>query len=243
MSVLHVPLPKLETAIQEVCRVLEQRDHLIPPWDKLHEDDLWRELVACILGSRVRFHIAHAAVERMDRANLFAEERRSSDYNEYEHDVMKALTGRAKLRGNFRSQCCYPFPQLKAQQIRAAAETLYAQRRTIRELLKDARDRRAARRRLATEVSGMGPKQASLFLRNIGYTAHVAVLDIHILTYMNWVGLTPTPMKSVRTVQQYETIEDKFIEHACSAGYSPHYFDVAVWIVVRVAKREYRTWR
>ena len=137
---------------------------------------------------------------------------------------------------------CYPFYRVRANQIRRAAERLYRSRDTLRSFLEDSHDLRDARRRLASEVSGLGPKQASLFLRNIGYAAHVAVLDIHVLTYMSWVGLTETPMRSIPTVRKYEALEDAFIEHACSFGYTPDRFDLAVWVVVRVAKEEQKTW-
>jgi N-glycosylase/DNA lyase len=108
--------------------------------------------------------------------------------------------------------------------------------------LESSNDIRDTRRRLALEVSGLGPKQASLFLRNIGYAAHVAVLDIHVLTYMNWVGLTETLMRSVPTLRKYEALENAFMEHAYSFGYTPDRFDLAVWVVVKVAKEEQETW-
>jgi N-glycosylase/DNA lyase len=94
---------------------------------------------------------------------------------------------------------------------------------------------------LALEVSGLGPKQASLFLRNIGYATHVAVLDTHVLTYMSWVGLTEAPIKSIPTVRKYEALEDAFIGHAYSFGQTPDRFDLAVWVVVKVAKQEQKT--
>jgi len=240
MTTIRIPLPVIETAIRDVCQVLEQQICHAPPWKQRAEEDLWRELVACILGSRVHFNVAHAATRRMEKARLFSKQRRSSEYDKYERDVVDALwcDGRdSSATGR------YPFPKLRGSQIRTAAERFYAQGATIRSLLETAQDVREARRRLATEVAGLGPKQASLFLRNIGYATHVAVLDVHVLTYMNWVGLTPTPMKSVRTVSQYETLEDVFIEHSHSAGYAPDHFDVAVWVVVRVAKKECETWR
>lgn len=204
------------------------------------EENLWRELVACILGSRVHFSVAHKAVMRMEKANLFSKKRRSSDYDEYERDIMKTLWGATQ---DSQPLGRYPFPKLRAKQIRCAAERFYAQGKTIRNFLNGSKDAREARRRLASEVAGLGPKQASLFLRNIGYASYVAVLDVHVLTYMNWVGLTSSSVKSVRTVQQYETLEDAFIEHSCSIGYPPDRFDVAVWIVVRVAKKEFETWQ
>ena len=242
MAATHVALPAIETAIREVCCALDEKGYQTPSWARMTEDNLWRELVACILGSRVRFEIAHSAVERMEMMGLLCQSRRSSHFDQYERDVMRALAGESFTRDGVGPQCRYPFFRVRANQIRRAAERLYGDRRSIREFLDDARDVREARRRLASEVSGLGPKQASLFLRNIGYAAHVAVLDIHVLTYMSWIGLTDTPVKSVSSVREYETLEDAFIGHSCSLGYAPDRFDLAVWVVVKVAKEEYKTW-
>lgn len=238
MTVAHIPLPAIDNAIREVCSALHETDRQSSSWTTMNEDDLWRELVACILGSRVRFEIAHAAIERMERDSLFGELRRSVRFGRYERDVQKALS---RVNG-LAEQGRYPFVRTRANQIRQAAERLYGSRETIRAFLEDSRDVRDARRRLASEVSGLGPKQASLFLRNVGYAAHVAVLDIHVLTYMCWAGLTETPMKSIPTVRRYEALEDAFIERAYSLGYTPDRFDLAVWVVVRVAKQELKTW-
>ena len=235
MTVTRIPIPTISNAIQEVCFALEEKHHRLPSWTSMTEDDLWRELVACILGSRVRFEVAHSAVERMDRRRLFSEQRRSSRFQQYEQDVMGALS-----EGSASGGPRYPFFRVRANQIRRAAERLYSNKESLRKFLEG--DIRDTRRRLASEVSGLGPKQASLFLRNIGYTTHVAVLDIHVLTYMRWVGLIETPVKSISTVRKYEALEDSFIEHAYSFGYAPDRFDLAVWVVVKVAKEEQRTW-
>lgn len=238
MTVTRIPLPAINNALREVCFALEGKCHQPTCWTNLTEDDLWRELVACILGSRVRFEVAHSAVERMERRRLFCEHRRSSRFQEYEQDVRAALSERG-AQGNSNR---YPFFRVRASQIRRAAERLYKSKDTLRSFLEGSSDIREARRRLALEVSGLGPKQASLFLRNIGYAAHVAVLDIHVLTYMSWVGLTEAPMTSVPTVRKYEALEDAFIEHAYSFGYTPDRFDLAVWVVVKVVKEEQKTW-
>lgn len=238
MTVMRIPLPAINNAIREVCFALEDKCHQPPSWSRMTEDDLWRELVACILGSRVRFEVAHSALEWMEKRRLFRECRRSSRFQQYEQDVMEALSE----RGSPGKPSRYPFFRVRSSQIRQAAERLYETGDTLRSILEGSRDIRDARRRLALEVSGLGPKQASLFLRNIGYAAHVAVLDIHVLTYMNWVGLTETLIRSVSTVRKYEALEDAFVEHAYSFGYTPDHFDLAVWVVVRVAKEEQKTW-
>lgn len=236
MTVTGIPLSVISNAIREVCFALEEKNFQPPSWTNMTEDDLWRELVACILGSRVRFEVAHSAIERMDEQQLFSESRRSSRFQQYEWDVMKALS-----QGNGRSR--YPFSQRRASQIRSAAERFYGHSCTLHSFLENSHGTRDARRRLALEVSGLGPKQASLFLRNVGYARNIAVLDTHVLTYMSWVGLTEAPpIRSVSTVRKYEVLEDAFIEHAYSFGYAPDCFDLAVWIVVKAAKEEQKTW-
>ena len=230
MSDVQYSLPAIEGAIRDVCVALGETERASTPWSNQSEDNLWRELVACILGSRVRFEAAYSAVERMHDMLLLSGSRRATCFDQYEQDAGAALSGG------------YPFYRTRAKQIRHAAEHLYGTGGSIRGVLNAARDGRGARRLLAAEVSGLGPKQASLFLRNIGYAKHVAVLDVHVLTYMNWVGLTDAPIKSVSTVREYETLEDMFIEHAYSFGSAPDRFDLAVWVVVKAAKKEAQSW-
>ena len=186
MAATGVSLPAIENAIREVCVALVEKGHRAPSWARMTKDDLWRELVACILGSRVRFEIAHSAVERIEKMQLLSQSRRSTRFDQYQQDVMGALSGESLTEGGPIPKGRYPFFRIRANQIRRAAERLYSDRGSIRDFLDDARDVREARRRLASEVSGLGPKQASLFLRNIGYAANVAVLDVHVLTYKAW---------------------------------------------------------
>jgi N-glycosylase/DNA lyase len=241
MTTVRIPLPRLEHAIREVCNYLHEKNIRRTRWESLSEYDLWRELVACILGSRVKYEVAYSAIERMDKANLFTITQSVRKCATYKQDVIHALLGYSKGQDRYGVQKRYPFYRLRAGQIYSAAKTIYSNGGTVRDLLDSTQDVQEVRRRLVTEVDGLGPKQASLFLRNIGYAAYLAVLDVHVLTYMDWIGLTPKFVESVRTIHQYEMLEDKFIEHSCSSGFPPDRFDLAVWVVVRVVKRDYTT--
>lgn len=229
MTMIRFSLPAIEHAIRDVYSVLDESTSV--PWKENSEDDLWRELVFCILGSRVRFETVHAAVERMDGMCLLSRPRRNTQFDQYEEDTMTALS------------MGYPFYRVRANQIRRAAEYLYNYSRgSIGELLNSASDAHSARRLLTDEVAGLGPKQASLFLRNIGYAKCIAVLDVHILTYLSWIGLAESSLKSVPTLSKYEALEESFIQHAYSLGFSPDQFDLAVWVVMKVAKEESNAW-
>ncbi len=233
----------IDGAIRNVCRALERNNRETPRWESLSEDFLWREIVSCILGSRVHFSLALSAIERMASSDLFSRKSRTSANQRYERDIVNALWGTAGKPGIPELKNRYPFPILRARQIRNAAEKFYSNGNSIRSMLQEASNPRDVRRYLASEVSGLGPKQASLFLRNIGYASYIAVLDVHVLAYMNWAGLTKIPMKTVPTLKRYEELENTFIEHSCSFGFPPDNFDIAVWVVVRVAKKEDEGWR
>ena len=228
MAMISFSLPTIEQAIRDVCSILDEYPSV--SWQKHSEDDLWKELVFCILGSRVKVEVVHAAIDRMDGMCLLSQPLRNTCFDQYEKDTVTALSGG------------YPFYRVRANQIRRAAESLYTSKGSILKLLDSTSDVRSARRVLVAEVAGLGPKQASLFLRNIGYAKHIAILDVHVLTYLNRVGLTDTLLKSVSTLSQYEVLEDSFIEHAYAFGYSPDQFDLAVWIVMKVAKEESKAW-
>src|SRR5437870_3441188 len=143
-----ISLPRIESAIREVCQTIGRADVRIPMWERMTEDDLWRELVACILGSRTRFEDAYAALERMSDAGLLSRERRSSRYREYERDVMYTLQGHPASPRNFAYHVSYPLSRVRSSHIREAAERLYAEGETIRGLLDGARSALEARRRL-----------------------------------------------------------------------------------------------
>jgi len=89
-------------------------------------------------------------------------------------------------------------------------------------------------------VAGFGPKQASLYLRRIGYCADLAVLDIHILDYLRLSqGSAPQPSYLSR-ISSYELIEAEFRDIANDFGFGLGRVDLAMWITMRVAKREAR---
>ena len=228
MSKISYSLPAIEYAIKDVYDILDGIPAVL--WKDISEDDLWRELVYCILGSRVRFETVYAAVERMYDLSLLSSPGSDSEFNELERKTVEALsTG-------------YPFFRVRANQIRSAAEHIYKSKGSIKEFLSNTNDVRSARRLLATEVAGLGPKQASLFLRNIGFTKSIAVLDIHVLTYLRWVGFVESPLKSVSSMGKYESLEESFINHSYSLGCSPDRFDLAVWVVMKVVREESDKW-
>jgi len=101
----------------------------------------------------------------------------------------------------------------------------------------------AIRGDLARDVPGLGPKAASLLLRNFGLGESLAVLDVHILDFMRFVGLLCRD-RAVTTVASYEALEKVFVAYANFRRIRADALDLAAWIVVRSMKErrdiEYR---
>ncbi|MEM4186258.1 MAG: N-glycosylase/DNA lyase [Candidatus Caldarchaeum sp.] len=80
---------------------------------------------------------------------------------------------------------------------------------------------------LVETVDGFGMKEASHFLRNIGYE-NVAIIDRHILRYLKSEGVVKKNIKHL-TRKRYLDVEKKFIELALKYGFKPAERDLLVW--------------
>jgi N-glycosylase/DNA lyase len=87
-------------------------------------------------------------------------------------------------------------------------------------------------------ASGIGPKQASMFLRNVGATYDLAILDRHVLNYMSTQGMYSNEQVSISGLNQYSRYEDRLRDHAQEMNCPVGLLDWAIWIVMRVANRK-----
>ncbi len=98
----------------------------------------------------------------------------------------------------------YRFFNKRAEYIVGARKPAKALKKHIQKLAK--KDTRNAREWLVENIKGMGHKEASHFLRNVGYT-DVAILDRHVLRILYENGMIPEIPKSL-TRTQYLTYEN-----------------------------------
>ncbi len=85
----------------------------------------------------------------------------------------------------------------------------------------------AVRRWLVERVSGLGWKEASHFLRNIGYR-DLAILDRHILRNLQRHGVIRTIPASL-TMARYTAIEQAFLRFADAIGVPMDELDLLFW--------------
>src|SRR5712691_2286879 len=100
-------------------------------------------------------------------------------------------------------------------------------------------DAHRVREKLVADADGIGPKQASLFLRNIGFSVDIAILDVHVLRYMAMMGLKERCIEMITSkLAHYEQIETVLRGHAAHAGYALGHMDLAIWIVMRTISHD-----
>jgi N-glycosylase/DNA lyase len=134
------------------------------------------------------------------------------------HEIQHALAGRHR------------FPNSRAGYVFETREYLRSRWNLgLRDALRSFRDSDKRREFLAAdrEVRGIGYKEASHFLRNIGYGGY-AILDKHVLSRLAEFEVVETP-KPPSTRKGYLAIEEKVKHFAVSIGIDVDELDLLLW--------------
>lgn len=187
-----------------------------------HDFDTPLALLQCVLGSRVRHEVAVANTQAVwGRVASIWQSTSRSELEDLVHSVLRRPPSGASR---------YPFPRRGAALAAGALIWLrgFDPPLTLSDLCQ--LPPRAARRSLL-DCPGLGPKQASLFLRSLRPSARLAVLDSRVLTYLSHrlpSLVTPT---YPRSLPHYESIEDHYLDYADWLGQQPAVLDLAIWYV------------
>jgi N-glycosylase/DNA lyase len=228
---------RLEYAVGEVCKEIKRRKNIVN-WKDILEEQLWHELVSCILGSQVRHEHSQCIIKYLISEDLLSIKYLISNGEHFERDIQSALEKPIPFSFTKKGNIKYRYPRTKANYIRRTGESIYSTNSSIRRILTPCIDERIARTRIMSVAVGIGPKQASLFLRNIGYAKNLAILDTHILKYMTVIGLVPKVLKTVSYLPKYESIEGILNNYATKFKESLAFLDTAIWIVMRSCWKE-----
>ncbi len=230
----------INQTIRAMCLEVQAQALATRNWQLMAEEEFLYEAAICIFGSQMVFEMAVATADRLRERKLLQPAPHGRNVQAIERKVVDALSDPLPVPASDGAQR-WVRPRFKNRLASLLAKTIveiYGQSRTIRGFLFKARNAREARETLMQHVWGFGPKQASLFLRRVGYCADLAVLDVHVLDYLHLArGLSLSPSKLGR-LSFYEEIEDTFREIAAEFGHSMGCVDLATWLTMRVAKKE-----
>ncbi len=98
----------------------------------------------------------------------------------------------------------------------------------IRVKISSFKSAKEARKWLVENIKGFGYKEASHFLRNIGFGYELSILDRHILKNLVAYGVIDKIPKSM-THKQYEAIESKMERFADKLNIPMHHLDFLLW--------------
>src|SRR5258706_9438397 len=220
----------IEAAVRNVGdQIANNRDDK----DNFHltERNVFRELAACILGSQVTFEQALAATNRLRGVEVIRAVRSRTHRASLIRSVQNALRGRV-------DECIgYRFWRTRSVFIVDCAFEIYRDGDGLVPMLRQIADQKQGRECVVALAKGIGPKQASLFLRNVGFGGELAILDRHVLRFMHYVGLIRELPRSISNIREYEALEHILSVYARGFGWGLQILDQAVWISMRVAQK------
>lgn len=219
---------RITQAVCAICPDIEER--VANGAAERNERCLWWELSACVLSSQVPYFLASGAASAIDTAGHLFEPDCLPDLSDRLSAILRrplAATGRS-----------YRFPDVRARQLATTKKCVTDRFGTLSALLTKLETPAAARNWLVDWAPGLGPKQASMFLRNSGFSYDLAILDRHVLNYMELTGLRAENSRPIATMKDYRFGEESMRSHARELGFPVGILDWAIWIVMRVAAKE-----
>ncbi|MCS7145220.1 MAG: N-glycosylase/DNA lyase [Nitrososphaerota archaeon] len=173
--------------------------------DRSDAGRLFEELAFCILTPQSSAKRADAAVKELSRSGLL-------------------LNGKASDVYSVLRQWGVRFPAAKARYIILDRRVLMGGER-LKQLL--SQDGRETRDKLVKVVWGFGYKEASHFLRNIGYKG-LAIIDRHVIRGLVRIGVLRREV-NLSSRRRYLMVEERFIEAAEIVGVQPEALDLLLW--------------
>jgi N-glycosylase/DNA lyase len=174
--------------------------------------------------------MAVAATENLETTGLLDDARWFGDEDEgFESSIFNILSGQ---RADLPNPGRYRFPKARASQLSQARGALVP---LVTRLVGNGASK-FLRKSLVADIPGLGPKQASMFLRNIGKSYDLAILDTHVLRFMDMQDLLPIEQARIGTVNGYERAERVIVAYADSLGYPAGYLDWAIWATMKAAR-------
>ncbi len=178
-------------------------------WSQKNDEVIFTELAFCLLTPQSKAKSCWNAIRLLDEDDI----------------LLKGNADRIKTV----LKKCVRFHNKKAEYL-VNARSLFLKdgRLSIKSVLSGFPDVYACREWLVKNIKGLGFKEASHFLRNIGSGEDVAILDRHILRNLKLFGIIeeiPASLSSAR----YKQIEKKMTEFAKKIDIPLSHLDLLLW--------------
>jgi N-glycosylase/DNA lyase len=177
-------------------------------WVQASEEELFTELAFCLLTPQSKATVCWRAIENLRDTGIL--------WFGNSKDIEKYLIG-------------VRFKYTKAENIVRAREFFKKEGKiSIRDVLSQFNTPLEIRDFLVRNIRGMGYKEASHFLRNVGLGRDLAILDRHILKNLKALGVIEDIPKGL-TRKRYLEIEERMRLFAEKIGIRMDYLDLILW--------------
>jgi len=177
-------------------------------WREQDKEAMFKELIFCLLTPQSKAKYCWAAVEELFRDDF----------------IFHANWRQIAEKLNY-----VRFRNTKAKRIERVSKN-FAEKRTciVFEILHNCNKNKVARDELVKQINGLGYKEASHFLRNIGRGQELAILDRHILKNLVELGVIEQTPKTL-TRKKYLDIEEKMVQFAQAINIPMEHLDLLLW--------------
>lgn len=172
------------------------------------DKDLFAELCFCILTPQSKAKVCDRAIKRLVDSKVL--------FDGTEKEIMALLEG-------------VRFPNNKARYLVETRNFFNIDGKVkIKETMKSFKDNKKLREWLVKRVKGVGFKEASHFLRNIGRGRDLAILDRHVLKNMRKLGIV-RGNKNNLSRKEYLKYEDRMKKFARDVNIPLDELDLLLW--------------
>ncbi len=228
---------QIESAIAELCkdieRVVERKDYTC-----MSEQDLTFELLICILGSGVRYELSLAYASAVQSAQVPRRLKKRMCSSERAYSIEGILNSPACSSINGKTYRRYRYPKRAAKHIAESFCNIEQKYGSLKDMVEAMNAPSDLRRELICLCPGIGPKQSSHYVKNIGFTDNVAILDRHILNYLKLIDDVDICPKQVSKIDKYEEIERRFIDKVSKFNHAVSVVDQSMWFVMKALGKE-----
>jgi len=202
-------------------------------WEKVREESMWNELCFCVLSANVFYDNAKSAFHILRKkgylnAKWIKEERKARTI--IRKQLQQSTFLPRKINGELRK---YRYPDRRSKQIVDAAKILYSRNNSIKKLLKKSKSELKLRLYLVKKIPGLGIKEASHFLRNIGFSKSLAIIDVHVRSFLERMTLVDFLKKGALTEKVYLILEKILRNLARFHKLKLSVLDMAIWYCVK----------